>query len=340
MHDFLSDRDLAFDRLNRLAEVSPGWNIRRSLYFMHYAPNQDVLGLLRTRLPGVDGAPDGELQFIEAEVLAHSDYAAILRVGYPEFMSLVLDRLHGSSRRRQDSARRTQLDLHRAEIAAAATVGQAYLYGAHLMFPASHLSLLRTFGQFVRDVYQVPKTIRALSDRLAEGAVAQAIADTKVTGIPRVMIGAPRVCGEFFSDQLVSEIFWPALRYCAETLIGHGITPIFHLDGCWDRNIELFTTLPPGKMIVELDGATDLAAAARALAGHTCLLGDVPATLFTLGTPEDVTRYCHRIAAAFPSGGWIFGSGCTLPYEARPDNVAAFFDASRDLATAQDRRSP
>jgi len=45
----------------------------------------------------------------------------------------------------------------------------------------------------------------------------------------------------------------------------------------------------------ETDGTTDIFKAKQMLGGHMCLMGDVPATLFKLGTPQQVESYCQRL---------------------------------------------
>jgi uroporphyrinogen-III decarboxylase len=57
-----------------------------------------------------------------------------------------------------------------------------------------------------------------------------------------------------------------------------------------------------------------------------CIMGDVPAALLKLGEPEEVDEYCHRLITELGAdGGFILSSGCTVPVDARPENVRAMF---------------
>ncbi|RMD82357.1 MAG: uroporphyrinogen-III decarboxylase, partial [Candidatus Dadabacteria bacterium] len=68
----------------------------------------------------------------------------------------------------------------------------------------------------------------------------------------------------------------------------------------------------------------------RQLGGHLCLKGDVPASLLSVGSPEDVADYCHRlIEEAGASGGFILSSGCSVPAAVRPENFRAMLEAAR-----------
>jgi uroporphyrinogen-III decarboxylase len=79
----------------------------------------------------------------------------------------------------------------------------------------------------------------------------------------------------------------------------------------------------------DMAGYTDIFKAKQILGNHSCILGDVPPTLFTLGSPDQVTSYCNALLSEFKNdGGFILGSGCTVPYNSKHENVKAFFEAS------------
>jgi uroporphyrinogen-III decarboxylase len=62
------------------------------------------------------------------------------------------------------------------------------------------------------------------------------------------------------------------------------------------------------------------------------LHGDVPATLLTLGTPEQVTAYCKKIIQVIgEGGGFILSSGCSTPYDSKIENVRAMVRAGNEL---------
>ena len=88
--------------------------------------------------------------------------------------------------------------------------------------------------------------------------------------------------------------------------------------------LQYFKEMPNGKCILELAAQTDIFTAKTFLGDHMCLMGDVPATLFKLGTPQEVEAYCKRlIDEVGEGGGFILSSGCGIPHDARPENVQA-----------------
>lgn len=59
-----------------------------------------------------------------------------------------------------------------------------------------------------------------------------------------------------------------------------------------------------------------------------CIMGDVPAPLFELGEPEEVDECWRRlILEPGAGGGFILSAGCTIPIDAKPENVKAMLQS-------------
>ena len=114
----------------------------------------------------------------------------------------------------------------------------------------------------------------------------------------------------------------------AENLIKHDIIPVFHVDTDWGRDLGNFLQLPKRKFVLELDGETDIFRAKEILNGHACLSGDVPASLLSLGTPDEVDEYCKKLITVIgKDGGFILRPGCTMPMNAKHENVKAMLES-------------
>lgn len=71
--------------------------------------------------------------------------------------------------------------------------------------------------------------------------------------------------------------------------------------------------------------------AKEALGGRMCIMGDVPARLLAFGTRDEVLRYCKRlIEGAGRGGGFILSSGCSIPANAKAENVKAMTEACEE----------
>lgn len=330
-YEFLSSREIYKDVFRALKLDYKVMNIRRSLYFLHHMPYQNVIGLMRMKLPETiygKTRKSSEFQFIEDEYMRQKDYEIVLKHSYRQYLLEFYKRTYNASEEEVINAEKQMLDTHKEEVEAAIECDQTFMYGAHLYFPASHFSNLRKFSNFIHDLYSDPDKMAECIMIGTKELTAECMETAKKTGIPRIMIGPPRISGEFFSNKIFEKIFWPSLSWAANEIISNGFTPIFHLDGDWIRNLEYFKELPPKKAIIELDGCTDIFQAKKILGGHICLCGDVPAKLFTFGATYDVEQYCFKLLDTIGAdGGFILGSGCTLPVTAKHENVAAFMNS-------------
>ncbi len=326
--DFFYNKEKALVTFAEIANTFPIWDIRRSIYFIHYGEYQDKIGLLKCNRPGIELPQDYEYQIVEYEAMSRDDYQIILNKGYREYIETFFSRAYGSSKEEISQAEQESLELHRLEIEHTTAHNQVFLYGAHIYFPVSYFSNLRSFPEFIRDMYKAPELLCEAISIATDEAIKEGIELAAKTAIPRVFIGINRMSSQFFSYTAFEKFVWPFIERFVYQLIDHNITPILHLDGDWTKNLNYFQTLPKHKIIIEFDGSTDIFLAKKILGDRICLLGDVSAPLFTLGTPQEVERYCHTLLTEIgDDGGFILGSGCTLPHNARHENVAAFFNA-------------
>ena len=141
-------------------------------------------------------------------------------------------------------------------------------------------------------------------------------------------MGGWRTAPEFLSPRLWNRFVWPYMKELVEIVAEEGGIPVLHYDANWDREIErLRDELPARTCVLSLDGKTDIFRAKKILAGHMCLLGDVPPALLTLGTVKDVQAYCDRLLTEVGPDGFIMAMGCAMPPDAKFDNVKAMVDS-------------
>ncbi|MEN6586753.1 MAG: uroporphyrinogen decarboxylase family protein [Sulfuricella sp.] len=63
---------------------------------------------------------------------------------------------------------------------------------------------------------------------------------------------------------------------------------------------------------------------------RTCVDGNMKSLLFVEGTPDEVAATAARLITAFAQrGGFLLSSGCEIPPEAKPENIAAMVAACR-----------
>jgi uroporphyrinogen-III decarboxylase len=200
----------------------------------------------------------------------------------------------------------------------------------HSLHPFFTLSLMRSLVRFTEDLYYNPEPVERALKRMTADLIPAQIDMIKQSGINLWLFVEERASGFFYPPAIFERFWWPYTRQVIDACWSAGIVTIFHLDQCWDKNIAYFKELPRGSAILELDSATDIFAAKETLRGHLCLHGDVPAALLSIGKPDEVAAYCRRlIDGVGADGGFILGSGCSVPSDVKPENFRAMIETGK-----------
>lgn len=174
------------------------------------------------------------------------------------------------------------------------------------------------------DMYRRPEKLLALCDRILEWRIARAVpADPKSKGYPR-RVGMPlhRGAESFMSKEQFERFYWPTLKKAITVTVDLGFVPMPFFEGGFGDRLEYLLELPKGKVVCQFD-RTDMTKAKAVLSGHLCIMGNVPASLLQVGTPQEVEEYCRDlIKVCGRGGGFILTSGGSTD-EAKPENVKA-----------------
>jgi uroporphyrinogen-III decarboxylase len=308
-----------------------GWD---NPYPASYKPIQlQAAGIfpMRMKIPGRELAEDVPFQLDEAEILQPEDYEKIADEGFERFYQE--DFIWRISDLTPD-----ELSIEMNDMAAGGGLflGECaqrnlrpFFLGSGL-HPFFTLSLMRSMVAFTQDVYFRPEPVERAIARMTDDLIAERIDFIKKSGIDLWLLTEERAGGYFFPPRFFERFWWPQTKRIVEACWSEGIVTLFHLDTCWDKNIAYFRELPRGSVILELDGTTDIFAAKKALRDHACLKGDLSAALLSIGTPDEVEDYCKRlISEVGADGGFILGSGCSVPPTARPENFRAMIETGK-----------
>jgi len=196
--------------------------------------------------------------------------------------------------------------------------------------PFDMLSGGRTMAKFMQDLFRMPDKVQTVMDIIAEALIAQTRSQIKAAKPFSVWIGGARCSGTFLSPKLWERFSWPYIVKLAEAVIDEGAYAYLHFDGDWSRDLEYFRQLPKGKCILGIDGTpgTDIRRAKEILGDMMCLYGDVPPSLLTLGTPDEVYDYCTKLIRDIGPSGFILAAGCGVPHNAKVENVKAMIAAA------------
>ena len=282
--------------------------------------------LARLRLPGRELPANEVHQFVESEFLKPEDYDRLIKHGFFRFMMAAAGRNHPELAFGKGIPRTIyslfEMRRHRKMVERAGAVMAAGFIHPGPLFEA--FSFGRGLGPISLDLYDRPDKLKAASKAWAKASTRMAIACARFIGAPRIFIGLSRSSPATISPRHFEEFVMPELEYMVNTIIDEGMTPLLHCDTDWSKGYNLFRRLPAKKCILELDGFSDIFKAKEALGDHMCIMGDVPAYLLAFGKRDEVLAYCKRlIEEVGKGGGFILSSGCSIPANARPENVKA-----------------
>ncbi len=282
------------------------------------------------RQPGID-LPATEIhQFEEKGFMRVEDYDLLLAEGLLAFLETLFARIYPEM-----SMESTLVDLadaililcdHFRRVEEAGIVPAVGFISPGVAF--EFFSFARGITEFFLDLHRRPEKIRAAAKIMREEFLALMLDAISKTGVRRIFFGCARSSPVFISPKHFEELVLPDLEFYVDALVQAGITPWFHCDTDWTDFLHYFQRFPHAKCVIELDGSTDIFKAKEILGDTIVIKGDVPATLTSVGTKDEVLAYCrHLIEKVGKGGGFILGSGCSLPANAKVENVLALTEA-------------
>ena len=276
-------------------------------------------------VPGID-LPENEIwQVIEKELMTTKDYDQILKTGWPDFFNEFMQkRILNNAPADLLPPKWKPGDVRQKW----AELGIPILSGGDVTTPFEVLCGSRTLVNFAIDLVEIPNKIEAVMDAIVPHLANRTIQKAIKSGYPGIWIGGWRSAPALFSPKMWNRFVWPYFKRLVEEVINSGLIAILHLDSNWTRELKRFRELPKGKCIMSLDGETDLFQAKQILGDHMCLMGDVPASMLYLETPDKVYEYCSKLIMELGPEGFILQSGCDIPANAKLENVKAMVTAA------------
>lgn len=287
-------------------------------------------------MPGVGGVPrDGQFQFVEKNVMEWEEYRQIKERGP---MRWILDKMKlsnpqlGSPAGMLKTFAGVAADIMKAKRSMRSwqRKGVESMVAYNIVFtPMEYVSLfMRSFNDFILDLFRHPEEVKEASRVLMKPMKMQGSMMVKMSGLRRVFMGGARTSASCLSPKQFEEFALPEWQEMCEYWVGKGVTPLLHFDSDWTAFFPYLKNLPRGKCILNLDGTSNIFAAKDQLGDHMCIMGDVPATLLKLGEPDEVDEYCRRLITELGAdGGFILSSGCTIPVDAKAENVKAMLQS-------------
>jgi len=281
--------------------------------------------MAKVRVPGVD-LPQNEMwQVVETRLMSRDDYERIVDLGWPAyFKAFMAQKILNDVPADYLPPRRKSVDVQGAW----RQEGVPVLSGGDVTTPFELLCGSRSLAEFAIDLIEIPDKVSAAMDAMVGHLAGDGLQRAKRRGYPLVWVGGWRAAPCLLSPEMWQRFVWPYFKRIVHEVVDTGLIALLHLDSDWTRELERFRELPRGRCILALDGETDIFRARSVLDGHMCIMGDVPAAMLFLETPDQVYDYCTRLTRELGPAGFILQSGCDIPTNAKLENVQAMVAAA------------
>ena len=281
----------------------------------------------KVRVPGVDLAENDMWQVVETDLIGRDDYDRILDFGWPDFFEKTMrEQILNDVPAEYLPPQRKSPDIRKEW----QIVGVPVLSGGDITTPIELLCGARSLIKFAIDLIEIPDKVQAVMNTILPHLANKAVRRAKSLGYPLVWIGGWRSAPCLLSPAMWNRFVWPYLCELVNEVVEAGLIALLHLDSDWTRELERFKELPRGKCVMALDGETDIFRAKEILGDHMCIMGDVPASMLFLKSPDDIYQYCSRLIRELGPRGFILQSGCDIPANAKLENVRAMVAAAID----------
>ena len=324
------DHDVARDALIRcFKEYGYDYGSKPNFYYP-MLPGKHCSAPVRNLIPGRQLGEDDLYQVDERVLFSREDYDKIAALGWNGFWDEHYEKISRKTLEQFTMMQTISNQLYTEDMKICEEQGMPIFLGVAVDSVLMAFSLSRTLTEFTKDLYQVPDKVEAAMKACCDDIISNAIQVCKNNGNPVAFVVLERGSGYYYPLELFERFEWPYLQRYVDALVSEGLTPWLHFDTDWGINLPYLTKLPKGKCICDLDGTTDIFKAKEILKDHMCISGDVPASLLTLGTPEEVQEYCKKVIDEVgEGGGFMLTTGCECPIDVKPENLKAMVETGK-----------
>jgi hypothetical protein len=198
-------------------------------------------------------------------------------------------------------------------------------YDINTVSPFQLLALLRGFQNLLVDLYRRPEKVIEVSDWLNDCLVAVAEFQLKERNEGIIFYAGHQANANNLSPSQFEKFNLPYFRKMVEEFAKAGFVTHLHNHGDWTPFLEYFKDFPKKKCILYLDHETDIFKAKEVLGDTMCVMGNLPASLLSFGTPKKVEDATKKIIDGCAEGGGLIVS-CENPSDTKFENLKALVD--------------
>ncbi len=182
------------------------------------------------------------------------------------------------------------------------------------------------------DMYRQPEKIHEAMEKLVPITVKEAVANADASISPIVMMPLHKGDRTFMSDDHFNTFYWPTFRKVLLGMIEEGLVPMPFAEGNYIPRLKFIKDTPRASMIWYFEHM-DMTKAKTELGDTSCITGNLPVSVMTTGTPQEVKNGCRKlIETCAPGGGYILSAAASVD-KGNMENLRAMMDAAKEYGT-------
>lgn len=218
-----------------------------------------------------------------------------------------------------------------------AVVGQTGAMLAGAGFPSMGLNIAKTpfdyLGDTVRgtkgiltDMYRRPNDLLAACEAYVPVLINAIVNASDRNSAPTVLYVLHKGADGFMSQAQFEKFYWPTWKQVMMALYEEGITSYLFIEGSYNNRLENLAEMPEKSLVCHFD-KTDMRRVKEVLSDKFIIAGNVPASLMSTGTVDEVRAYCDNLVELYADApAYIMAHGCYFE-NTTDEKLCAFMDS-------------
>jgi uroporphyrinogen-III decarboxylase len=207
-------------------------------------------------------------------------------------------------------------------------MGYAGTMGSFCKAPFDEIGdTLRGTRGIITDLYRQPDNVLAACDRYLEISLPNAIKACDSAGGAFCTFPLHKGADGFMSQEQFEKFYWPTLRALMEGLNEEGIIPVLFAEGGYNSRLETIADYPRGRAVWYFD-KSDMRLVKDILGDVATIEGNIPTSLMSTGSPDQLRAYCEELLEIYDDGGFILTNGA-MADKTTDEHVRTIIDVVR-----------
>lgn len=169
---------------------------------------------------------------------------------------------------------------------------------------------LRGTKGILTDMYRRPDELLEACEAYVPILIDAVVHASDMNSAPQAMYVLHKGADSFMSNEQFEKFYWPTWKQVMMGLHEEGIISYLFIEGSYNKRLEYLAEMPEKSLVCHFD-QTDMTRVKEVLSDKFTIAGNVPASLMSTGTAENVREYCDNLVELYEdAAGYIMAFGC------------------------------